>query len=290
MAQKHVIVTCCDARYGEFLIQHWLRSLQANVDLTGVDVVVLDYGLTECQRATLRSLQVICFPCVKDGVVCNLRYRDMCRLFDDTEYDQVLSIDSGDVIFQADIRPLFDVHQDQFRGVVEDLQIPFNELLIGHSDIKPDRCKAMLRFLRDRPTVNAGAIWGPARGFRKFLQFYNETCSNFNCFGVDQMVLNYLLYQEGFQPIDRGYNFVLVSCNTKYSIRDGVFYDQVGRTIPIVHNAGNRDVTRVINNFGYGPGHNRQKKWLPMGVKILVNASRAWKGLTHLLHPNASNL
>jgi len=54
---RHLIATCSDARYGDFLLQHWLRSLQASVDLHDIDVAVLDYGLTPQQRQYRRELQ-----------------------------------------------------------------------------------------------------------------------------------------------------------------------------------------------------------------------------------------
>jgi hypothetical protein len=290
MPSRHAIITCCDQRYGDFLIAHWLRSLQKNVDLTGIDVVVLDYGLSDSQRLELAKQQVRCFPCEKNGFVCNLRYRDMCRLFDETPYDQVLSVDSGDVIFQADIRHVFEENKQSFRAAPEEMKIPFHELIIDRRDIRPEIFRRMLRYLENKPTLNAGVVWGPAEGFRTFWKFYQELSDRFDCFGVDQLVLNYMLYREGFVQLDRRYNYVLVSNKTRFTIRDGVFLDRSGRVIPVVHNAGNKDSTRAIGKFGFGSDRNKRKWLLPIGIRLLVGAFNSWKALKKLAHfPKIAN-
>ena len=271
---RHAIVTCCDARFGDFLLRHWLVSLRANVNLSGVDVVVLDYGLTDAQRQELTGQDVLLFSCERDGVISNIRYRDICRLLDQREYDQILSVDAGDIIFQADIRPLFDQHTDQFRAVPEERQIPFLQMVIQRSDLPPERFREILAFLGDKPMVNAGVVFGPARKFREFWNFYKETSRAFDCFGMDQMLLNYVLYHEGFVALDRGFNFVLVTASSRYSVRDGVFVDALGAVIPVVHNAGNVDSMRAIRGFGYGAGENRRQRWVPLRIRLLI--ARGW--------------
>lgn len=271
---RHAIVTCCDARFGEFLLRHWLVSLHANVNLSGVDVVVLDYGLTDAQRQELAGQNVLLFPCERDGVISNIRYRDICRLLDQHDYDQILSVDAGDVIFQADIRPLFDQHADQFRAVPEERQIPFLEMVIQRSDLPPERFREILAFLRDKPMVNAGVVFGPARKFREFWRFYRDTALAFDCFGMDQMLLNYVLYREGFVALDRRFNFVLVTASSRYAVRNGVFMDAHGNVIPVVHNAGNVESMRAIRGFGYGTGENRRQRWVPLRIRLLI--ARGW--------------
>jgi hypothetical protein len=267
---RHAIVTCCDARCGDFLLRHWLVSLQANVDLSGVDVVVLDYGLTDAQRRDLAARGVVVFACERDGVVCNLRYRDLCRLVDQRDYDQILSVDGGDVIFQADIRPLFDEYPDRFRAVREDRPVPFHELLSPRADLPAERFREVLAFLDGKPTVNAGVVFGPAGKFREFWHFYRETSPAFDCFGVDQLLLNYMLYRDGFVPLARGFNFVLVTSSARYSVRDGVFLDERGAVIPVVHNAGSVESMRAIREFGYGAGRNRRRWSVPLKIRLLI--------------------
>lgn len=271
---RHAIVTSCDARFGDFLLRHWLESLRANVDLSGVDVVVLDYGLSDAQRRELAARDVLVLACERNGVISNLRYRDICRLLDQRDYDQILSVDGGDVIFQADIRPLFDQHPDRFRAVPEQRQIPFHELVIRRSDLAPERFAEILTFLKGKPMVNAGVVFGPARKFREFWNFYRDTSRAFDCFGMDQMLLNYVLYRDGFAALDPGFNFVLVTASSPYSVRNGVFLDAHGRPIPVVHNAGNVDSMRAIREFGYGVAGNRRQRWAPLRVRLLI--ARGW--------------
>jgi hypothetical protein len=206
----------------------------------------------------------------------------MCRLFDEADYDQVLSVDSGDVIFQANIRHVFETDKDSFRAAPEEMKIPFHELLIDRTDIRPAVFRKMLRYLENKPTLNAGVVWGPAEGFRRFWQFYQELSDRFDCFGVDQLVLNYMLYREGFVQLNRRYNYVLVSNKTRFTIREGVFLDRQGEVIPVVHNAGNKDSTRAIRSFGFGPDRNTRKLLLPIGVRFLAGAFKSWRALKSL--------
>ncbi len=270
---RHAIVTACDARFGDFLLHHWLESLRANVDLSGVDVVVLDYGLTDAQRGELAERDVLVFSCARDGVISNVRYRDICRLLDERDYDQILSVDGGDVIFQADIRPLFDEHPDRFRAVPEERPIPFHELVVERSDLAPERFREILAFLDDRPMVNAGVLFGPAHKFREFWEFYRDVSRAFACFGMDQTVLNYVLYRDGFAALEPGYNFVLVTAASPYAVRDGVFVDANGAVIPVVHNAGNVEHMRAIREFGFGAA-NRRRRLVPLRVRLLI--ARGW--------------
>lgn len=271
---RHAIVTACDARFGDFLLGHWLVSLRANVDLAGVDVVVLDYGLTDAQRRELAAREVLVYPCVHDGVISNLRYRDICRLLDQRDYDQILSVDGGDVIFQANIRPLFDRHTDRFRAVPEQRRIPFHELVVPRSDLAPERFREILACLEDRPMVNAGVLFGPAWKFREFWQFYRRESHAFDCFGMDQLLLNYVLYRDGFVALDRGFNFVLVTAAPGWTVRNGVFEDAGGAVIPVVHNAGNVESMRAIREFGYGAARNRRRRLVPLRIRLLI--ARGW--------------
>jgi len=77
MEKKFVIITSSDLKFGDFLINHWLKSLLNNIDCKLVDIVILDYGLSEKQYRILLSKNVKIVKCIRDGCVNNLRYRDM---------------------------------------------------------------------------------------------------------------------------------------------------------------------------------------------------------------------
>ncbi len=270
---RHAIVTCCDARYSGFLLDHWLVSLQRNVDLTDVDVVVLDYGLTDEQRGALAERGVLTFSCARDGVVCNVRYRDICRLLDEHPYDQILSVDGGDVIFQADIRPLFDEDPDSFRAAPEERQIAYFHTLADQADLPAARFEEILASLEGRPLVNAGFLIGPARKYRTFWEEYRREASSFDRFGMDQMLLNHVLYRDGFVALDRRYNFVVHTALSPYTIEEGVFLDDERVPIPVVHNAGQSDRTRAIRDFGYGADRNRRRWLARLRIRLM-----AWQG------------
>ncbi len=92
------------------------------------------------------------------------------------------------------------------------------------------------------------------------------------------MVLNYVLHQEGFQALEKRYNYVTLSMLSPISIRRGVVYDAAGKVIPVVHNAGMKDFAHKIGNFGYGPEYNRKRRWLPpLFTRYLIFWGNVWK-------------
>jgi hypothetical protein len=276
MAKNNVIVAASDAKYGDFLLNHWLRSLQENVNLHDIDVVVLDYGLAENHRRALKTRDVGCFPCTKDGFVGNLRFRDIARLLVDTPYDQILSVDSGDVIFQADISYLFSSDKNSFRVVREELRTPFYEIVMRRDDLSVDVLREMLVCVKDKAIINCGFVLGPARLYKDFWIKFSGCCDRLQCYGSDQLFINYLLHCDGFTALDSKYNYVLVASRNGYSIKEGVFYDTRGEVIPVVHNAGNSNFVRPVRNFGYGPGCNKRKWVSSTLVHWFIKAFQIW--------------
>jgi hypothetical protein len=135
-ARKHAIVTASKANRGDFLRDHWLPSLQENVRLDDIDVHVLDYGLTDEQRAGVDRRGVIRHGPPADGLVNNIRWRDLAGLLKDADYDQVLAIDSGDVIFQSDISERFEDDPCGFRAVCEEVYTAQYEHFITTTDFE----------------------------------------------------------------------------------------------------------------------------------------------------------
>ncbi len=258
---KHVIITSSDQRYGDFLVDHWHRSLRDHVDLRDIDVAVLDYGLNEAQRRSLELAGVTLHRCQADGNITNIRYRDMSDFLASRNYDQVLAIDGGDIIFQADIRHLFDQDKTTFRGVCEEREIPFHDLVLPQTDMERESYQQMFGFLKGKPTVNGGVLFGPAAVFQEIWKEFQQHCHSFDVFGTDQLLMNNFVYRNGFVPLDKKYNFAIVAMKTQFRIRQGVFYKQDGEVIPVVHNAGMQSLTRCIRKFGYGKDRNK-RKWL----------------------------
>jgi hypothetical protein len=244
-------------------------------------VIVLDYGLSDQQRKLLAAAGVACHRAVKDGNVTNIRFRDMATVLRQADYDQVLAVDGGDVIFQADIRPVFDEHKDCFRAVREEINVPFNDGILPKDDISPEKFAEIRAFLRGKPTLNGGVIFGPACKFQNVWDSFQQLWRGYQVFGTDQLVMNYLLYRQGFVPLECKYNFAVVTMKTPFFVRGGAFYDARGELIPIVHNAGMTGWTRCISNFGYGPDCNRKKLLTPILLRTLFATIRGYKRLRY---------
>jgi hypothetical protein len=281
MTKRYAIFTACDEFRIDFLRTHWLPSLQENVDLTHIDVNVLDYGLTDEHRAELQAQGVSCHRCVKDGHPGTVRVRDVARIAAELNYDQVLAVDSGDLIFQADVSPLFEQDKNQFRAVCEELNVPIHHVFMDRSDFPPPVRRRVLSFLYDKPVINGGFLLGPVAKFRAFWEKFAELGVGHRCFCTDQMVLNYMLHQEGFKPLEKRYNFVALSMLSRISIRRGVIYDEQGRVIPVVHNAGMKDFAHRIGNFGYGPQYNCRRWFAPAFTRYLIFWGNVWKWFKH---------
>ena len=141
--------------------------------------------------------------------------------------------------------------------------------------------RRLLDFLYDKPIVNGGFVLGPPARFRAFWQTFQELGIGYQCYCTDQLVLNYMLHRDGFRALPSRYNFVLVSMLSPFVLRDGAFYDSAGELIPVVHNAGMKNFTRKIGNFGYGPQYNR-KRWIAAtATRCIIRAGNVWKCLAH---------
>jgi hypothetical protein len=265
--KSNAIFTACDAKYGDFLIDHWLKSLQANVNLRELEPVVLDYGLSTAQRYYLNGNGVRVVPCRRDGHVVNLRFRDMAAVLAETPYEQAVLSDSGDIIFQTDFTPVFQDHPDTFRGVTEELNPGFDHYVTEEFFSEKD-VKHLKRILREKNMVNAGFILGPGSGMRALGEEIVKRLKSMAKFGPDQVVVNDVFYREGFHELDRRYNYVIATTTADLEIRGGKFYAD-GELVSVVHNTGNVSFLRPVENFGYGEDRNQLKKELARALKAV---------------------
>lgn len=283
--KRHAIVTACNAKCGDFLAEHWLRSLTDHVTLDDVDVIVLDYGLNAHQRAAVDRGGAIrrCFE--NNGFVNNLRFRDVARLVAESPYEQVMLVDSGDVIFQSDIRHLFDQEKHSFRVVCEELYTAQYEHFISTSDFRDGDYRRLVDSVRGTRIINTGMILGPGHKFAALWPAMKEIVQDVQNWGTLQLVINHLFYQQGFVELPYRYNFVLMTARSKFRIRHGRFFDNSGQLIPIVHNAGGTSALRSIKNFGYGPDRNVLKPVAPLVLKLFLRLVEWWKGQRHTVLP-----
>jgi len=256
--KKHVIITSIDHRYGEFFIEHWLPSLQTNVLLKNIDVIVIDYGLTTRQKGALIKNGVKQHAGHKKGHVVFSRFIDAGIILDKTSYDQVLFVDGGDIIFQSDISELFKQNASAFRIVPQDMEVLFHEIFIP-GNFSSKHIDTIYKFLKNKPVLNAGFVLGPRLKFIELCKNIQRLIINTNAYGPDQVALNYLLHKERLVLLDKKYNFMLDSVREGFMLKDGVFYLKNGDIIPVVHNSGNISFWRPIDHFGYGKRYNTIK-------------------------------
>jgi hypothetical protein len=268
---KHIIITASDKKYGDFLINHWLKSLKNCTNLKNIDILVLDYGLTSAQIKLLLDEKVIVKKCRRDGHVVTIRYRDTADFLSKHSYDQVLLIDSGDIIFQEDITPLFEKNKTQYRAFCEKFILMNYNTLLPNNFFKNGEAEKMKKILKGKRVVNGGVIIGPAKKMQSFSRKIYSLILNKDAFWADQTAANYVLYKEGFKILPDTYNFVLNTGGTDFTLKKGKFYLKNGEKIAIVHNAGGgTSFFRSINKFGHGPGYNKSKRFAHHFQKVIA--------------------
>ena len=257
--KKNVIVTCANGKIGDFVVDHWLKSLKDNVNLKNIDIVVIDYGVTNSTKNKLKKEKVIIFEGIKKYHIVNKRFFDLGRYLSENSYDQVLFIDGGDTIFQEDISHLFNQDKKIFRVVPLGMEVLFFQWFLLNNFEEGIKNK-IWQVVKNKPVINAGVIFGPSDKFIILTDLMKKLIKNKNSFGPDQIILNYYLYKnKNFKLINNKYNFMMATEEKGFLVKKGIFYKPTGEKIAIVHNAGQMDITRPIKNFGYGRDFNQIK-------------------------------
>jgi len=266
-----VIITACNAKYGDFLTQHWFKSVLQHTDRELVDIAVLDYGLTARQKKLITAEKAIVVPCVANGHIVNIRYRDMYQFLLKNPYTQVLACDGGDMIFQVNITHLFREHTQEFRCVVEGYLAPQMLMLMRNHPVTKETASEVIRNASTRPMINGGLVIAPRKKFLQLCTYIQKHVIDLAMFGPDQFLLNVYLVKKGFFDLGYRYNFLPTMFKERFSIKEGVFIDKRKKPIAIVHNAsGSYDFFRVIRDFGFGKNRNKIR-YLPLTISRIVN-------------------
>ncbi|MCX6731325.1 MAG: hypothetical protein NTZ55_05765 [Candidatus Roizmanbacteria bacterium] len=255
---KNVIITAANANIGDFLVHHWLRSLKDSNNLSHCDVVVIDYGLTDTHIKELQKEKVEVIPGTKKYHIVNKRFFDAGSYLKKNTYDQILFVDSGDVIFQGDISSMFTTDPNSFRVVPLGKRILFYQWLI-FNQFEDEVKRKIWKLLKNKPIINAGVIFAPTQKFIELCDEMEKLIRNKEEFGPDQIIVNYHLYKDSVKFIDSKYNFMMSTVYLGFNVRKGIFYKLNGEKILIVHNAGQMNIFRPIYNFGYGEQRNQIK-------------------------------
>lgn len=255
---KNIIITAVNEKTGDFVISHWLTSLKQNVNLDTIDILIIDYGLTSEQKKKLKREGVIIMDGLRKYHIVNKRFFDSATYLRQHEYNQVLFIDSGDVIFQGEIETVFNAHPKSFRVAPLGKRILFYKWFVFNHFEKEVK-REIWRVIKNKPVINAGVIFAPAKKFIELCDDMEKLIRDKEEFGPDQIVVNYHLYKDTVKFIDSKYNFMMSTAYAGFKIREGVFYKLNGEKVVIVHNAGQMDFFRPIYNFGYGKSYNQVK-------------------------------
>lgn len=283
----NVLYTHCNAGAGDVLIEHWLKSAKLHVDLTGIEIVVLDFGLTDAQRATLRSEGVQLWPAPADGRTSNIQYRELARyLATRPDVDQVVYSDCGDLVFQADIAPLLTYETSMMKAVIEpEFNVALHGMTLGFGDVRPERLDEIRKTIGARPTANCGFLVGPRLKMAAIWDTYQAFCHGAGLHGTDQLIINYILRRDGFVELDRTWNFVTFINGQHYFYDADGFLRQPAGRIAVVHNAGRYDSVRSIAGFGYRRGRIRPRAYTE-SIRLLY---RCLNRLHGILYGRASN-
>ena len=255
---KNIIITAANGKTGNFVIAHWLASLKQNVNLDTVDILVIDYGITPAQKKKLKQEGVIIMDGLRKYHIVNKRFFDAAAYLKKHVYNQVLFIDSGDVIFQGEIAHVFNMYPQSFRVVPLGKRILFYKWFV-FNHFERDIKREIWKVINNKPVINAGVIFAPAKKFIELCDDMERLIRDKKEFGPDQIIVNYHLYKDTVKFIDSKYNFMMSTAYAGFRIRTGVFYKLNGEKVVIVHNAGQMDFFRPIYNFGYGKSYNQVK-------------------------------
>ncbi|ODN29837.1 hypothetical protein [Fervidobacterium thailandense] len=285
MKKKYLIATSCNQRCELFLVNHWLRSLKENVDLTNVDILVIDFGLSPSAQSELKGQDVILFqPSRTEGHINNLRFlelRDYLTVH--SNYEQVILCDSGDIIFQTNISNVFELQPEKIKAVREEIS-PNMDIVVNDNNVL--NAKEIKAFLRDRNLINAGFVVYPREKFNDIVCKMFELIRDKDSWGVDMVILNYVIYryfEKDFFELPPIFNFIPTTSTKKYFVKDGKFYLSDGTLIAVVHNAGGRNIFRPIRNFGYGKEFNKPRFLIPSLLRMFYRTIKLIRKLTRKL-------
>ncbi|MBM7558304.1 hypothetical protein [Marinitoga litoralis] len=275
---KNLIVTACNDKYEDFLYNDWYMSLKDNVNLENIDILVIDFGLSDSIVENLKKENILIKKASIEGNIVNVRFFELYDFLKNNNYNNVLSCDSGDIIFQKDISNLLNSKIESFMAVCEDINSPM-DIVLNNDNISDDLKKDIKDILENKKMINAGVIFGNRESFISLLEFIINNIKDLNVWGLDQLLINYYLYKYGFKELDDEYNFIPTTHISSFDIKDGKIYKSNGELVSIVHNAGGKSFFRPLKNFGYKNNKIRLNKTLVKSLRFVYKIFNRNKGV-----------
>lgn len=240
---KNAIITCADDNFIKNLILDFFPTLRAVAKYHG-PVYVIFYGKNKKEARELEKKYgaKIVFSSPEKSIV-NQRNIELVEVIDNLpkKIKQVMCIDS-DVWFQSSIDEIFKITKNSYGFVEEDQAADegFNLLCINQINDQSAR-NIFLKKAKGYKLAGAGMIAGERAKVRKILGAIVETTKAIkqDFFGLDQAIFNYLVRVDGKGiRLDKKYDYSLITNPNQFDIRGGLFFENTGGLINIVHNSG----------------------------------------------------
>lgn len=235
------IVTYCDDNYMEEFTRVFLPTLRNKGNYSG-KVVLLYYGYN---NLSIRDPALDIVGCKIERTTESSRYKDVANYLKTISPDtQVLAVDAGDVWYQDDINSIFEEDANKIR--VLECNKTWRQ-----SDVKnwlsqfwdnPDK-------LMDKKLIGGGMICGKASLLVDVFSVAAEAIKKnpFDYFGLDQVAMNYSIYQKEFVPFNPIHNCVILdkfkdkSMFVHLTSNPPLITNTQGIMFTIAHNAGGKD-------------------------------------------------
>ncbi|EMS73758.1 hypothetical protein [Ruminiclostridium cellobioparum] len=244
--QNTVILTCMDSNFEDNLINDFLKTLRKVAGYQG-KIVILDYGMS---IVTVNSIEnedenVEIIKCNKDRHIFSARFRDMAGIIGglSSEITHVMSIDGGDIWFQAPIDEIFELCKERI-GYIEECYLGnnwWNKQILNL--LRTEEMEKLSKNFRGTRQKNAGMICGPRDIMSKVSDAIGKYVLNNgrDFFGLDQLYFNYIINNMSENKkivLPDKYNYVLIDNSQKLIIEDNLIYNEKYELMTVIHNAG----------------------------------------------------
>jgi hypothetical protein len=244
--ESTAILTCMDLNFECNFINDFLKTLRQIAGYKG-KIITLDYGMSieAINRIKNEDENVEIIKCSKDRHIFSVRFRDMPKIIDSLpdEITHVMSIDGGDVWFQEPVDEVFELCKDRI-GYIEEYYLGnnwWNRQILNLLSL--EEVEKLSKNFRGTRQKNAGMICGPKEIISRVSSLIGQYVLNngMDFFGLDQLYFNYIINNMAEYekiPLPPKYNYVLIDNTQKFTIENGLIYDENHELMTVIHDAG----------------------------------------------------
>jgi hypothetical protein len=259
----NIVLTYADENAEKNLKERFLPSLFREGQLKGT-LVICDYGLsTEFTQEFMRygkDIRTVNYD--KTMPVYSVRNRDIADALNRLHLrGTVMCIDCGDVWFQDDISRIFDLCKTKLGYCTEPEKWTEGWSAGLLEQVKSEMKDLLKSELKDHFVIGSGMLCGPVSLVSKLTKKTHEFIERTpEFFGVDQLMLNYLIrlleniYEErsDFIELDCTWDYSLIKREGQFVIQDSKIYRkltgqlELTELVRVVHNSGGNDAVRLL--------------------------------------------